>query len=248
MYMHDQAMVHGDLKGVWFQTSAAASLPNALFIKANILIDQSGHARLADFGLLTIVSDPTNFTASSSLVMAGTVRWMSPELLYPDHFGLEDSQPTKESDCYALGMVVYEVLSGQAPFSPFKDFVVMRKVIEGEHPARPEGVKGVWFTDDLWGAMNLCWATQPANRPDIETVLECLDQVSNVWRPSSSPVDENAVEIDEDDWDLATVRNSSGVVPCWSDSVLITSSILPRIDPPHHPRQESLSRTLSFGM
>ena len=39
----------------------------------------------------------------------GTEGWMSPELLVPEVFGLNDSRPTKQSDCYALGMVVYEV-------------------------------------------------------------------------------------------------------------------------------------------
>ena len=37
---------------------------------------------------------------------------MSPELLDPERFGMpesEDSRPTKQSDCYALGMVIYEV-------------------------------------------------------------------------------------------------------------------------------------------
>lgn len=36
---------------------------------------------------------------------------MSPELLDPERFGLsnEDYRPTKQADCYALGMVVYEV-------------------------------------------------------------------------------------------------------------------------------------------
>ena len=103
---------------------------------------------------------------------------MSPELLHPDQFSPEDGRPTKESDCYALGMVLYEVLSGQAPFTPLKDFVVVRKVIDGEHPTRPEGTKGVWFTDDLWGTMKLCWATRPENRPGTAAVLECLEQVS----------------------------------------------------------------------
>ena len=44
---------------------------------------------------------PLSATAVSS---AGTVCWMSPELL----FG-QNSPPTRESDCYALGMVIYEV-------------------------------------------------------------------------------------------------------------------------------------------
>jgi len=37
---------------------------------------------------------------------------MSPELLYPERFGMpesEDNRPTRQSDCYALGMVIYEV-------------------------------------------------------------------------------------------------------------------------------------------
>src|ERR1700753_4170970 len=97
---------------------AAPLLPNLLFIEANILIDENCRARLADFGFLTIVSDPMNSTtSSSSAITGGTTRWMSPELLYPEQFHRKDSRPTKESDRYALGMVIYEVLSGQAPFT-----------------------------------------------------------------------------------------------------------------------------------
>ena len=39
----------------------------------------------------------------------GTERWMSPELLMPEQFGFSETRPTKQSDCYALGMVIYEV-------------------------------------------------------------------------------------------------------------------------------------------
>ena len=183
--------------------------PNALSIKANILIDKDGHARLADFGLLTVVSDPTVFTASNSIVAGGTTRWMSPELLYPEHFDFKDSRPTKESDCYALGMVIYEVLSGQAPFTSLKDFIVIRKVVDGERPERPEGVRGAWFTDDLWGTVNLCWATKPKDRPSIKVILERLEKVSRDWKPPSPQaggdvwMDEDA-ETDESDWDPTT--------------------------------------------
>ena len=38
----------------------------------------------------------------------GTFGWMSPELLDPLLFG-SNGRPTRESDCYALGMVIYEV-------------------------------------------------------------------------------------------------------------------------------------------
>jgi serine/threonine protein kinase len=108
-------------------------------IKANIMIDKDGNARLADFGLLTIVSDSTHPATTTSSEGSGTLRWMSPELLDPERFGSKNSRPTKESDCYALGMVILEVLTGRAPFPRCSNPVVMRKIIEGELPDRPKG-------------------------------------------------------------------------------------------------------------
>jgi len=151
--------------------------PDVLSTKANILIDRTGHACLADFGLLTIISDPTIFTASSYRLARGTTRWMSPELLDPDRFGLKDCRPTKESDSYSLGMVIYEVLSGQVPLSQWNEWIVMQKVIEGERPAKPDGAEGAWFIDDLWEILTQCWATQPESRPGVNGVLEHLNQV-----------------------------------------------------------------------
>jgi serine/threonine protein kinase len=75
---------------------------------------------------------------------------MSPELLDPDRFDLKDSQPTKESDSYSLGMVIYEVLSGKTPFAQWNEWIVMRKVIEGERPVKPEGAEGARFAGNLW--------------------------------------------------------------------------------------------------
>ena len=105
---------------------------------------------------------------------------MSPELLHPEVFGFEDSRPTKASDCYALGMVILEVLSGQAPFAGDKDFIVMRKVIEGGRPERPDGA---WFTNVLWMTLEECWLPRPEDRPAIEAVLECLGPLSVAWQP-----------------------------------------------------------------
>jgi len=161
------------------------------------------HVRLADFGLLAIISDSTTPTVSSSLAMGGTTRWMSPELLAPGQYNLKDSRPTKDSDCYAFGMVIYEVLSGQVPFVHSKEVIVMRKIIDGERPDRPEGAKGAWFTDDLWETLTQCWETQPGSRPGIEAVLErlALDQDSNGWMPSPLPTGGNP-KADESDWEL----------------------------------------------
>jgi serine/threonine protein kinase len=139
---------------------------------------------------------------------------MSPELLEAHQLGTKHCRPTKESDCYALGMVIYEVLSGQAPFTPYKDFVVMRKVMEGERPERPEGVKGGWFVGDIWETLEMCWAAEPKSRPSIQAVFNCLERVPGDWKPLSPQADEDVLEADEDEdhWDLTAVSNSSGTV------------------------------------
>jgi serine/threonine protein kinase len=110
--------------------------------KANILINKDRRACLADFGLSTITGVATRAAAGVSQVSlipngplmsfapgasrtslisndtlmsftaGGTRRWMSPELLDPELFGIPESEgdrPTRQSDCYALGMVIYEV-------------------------------------------------------------------------------------------------------------------------------------------
>jgi len=121
--MHNLRIVHGDLKGV-------CALSNQIFahlsliMKANILINENRRACIADFGLTTITGVVTHTAAGMSRVSlisndtlmsftaGGTYRWMSPELLYPEQFGVlqpDNDRPTRQSDCYALGMVIYEV-------------------------------------------------------------------------------------------------------------------------------------------
>ena len=122
---------------------------------------------------------------------------MSPELLDPDQFGLGDGHPTKQSDCYALGMVIYEVLSGQVPFAEYRALTVMRKVLDGERPGRPKGDEGSLFTDDLWGTLELCWSSQPESRPPIDTIH---GRLGGIPRSSSPGADHASAETDETDF------------------------------------------------
>ena len=94
---------------------------------------------------------------------------MSPELIDPQRFGFKNSRPTESSDCYALGMVIYETICGKIPFHQDGDLTVFVKVLEGKHPLRGKG-----FTESLWRMLGLCWASQPNDRPCIEDVFWCL--------------------------------------------------------------------------
>ena len=104
---------------------------------------------------------------------------MSPERLDPNRFGFKNSRPTKKSDCYALGMVMFEVLSGKVPFQGCTEFVVIQRVLEGGRPERPQGSR---FTDDLWGMLERCWSPKPNDRPTVEDILENLERILTVWQ------------------------------------------------------------------
>ena len=133
--------------------------------------------------------------ASSSYAQGGTARWMSPELIDPHRFGLGKSRPTKPSDCYALGMVIYEIISGNLPFHKDTNPTVCMKVVDGKRPPR-----GARFSGNLWKMLELCWADEPNKRPSVEDVLRCLETTSE---PPSPGTDEDG------GWSSAT--STSGV-------------------------------------
>ena len=188
----------------WVSRSHGCRLTNSLpSFQANILIDQGGHACLADFTLLTIAPDQS--TVLSSCIQGGTIQWMSPELIDPERFGLKKTRPTKESDCYALGMVIYEVLSGQTPFAPWKAPLVIQRVLEGQRPGRPEREEGTPFTDGIWEMLERCWKPQPNERISAEVVLQHLEGSPSPLQPDVGGIEEP----DNDERSYFTADDSS---------------------------------------
>lgn len=155
--------------------------------KTNILINDHGRACLTDFRLLTIVSDlpsPDKILAE----LGNSIRWMSPELLNLERF-YTNTGPTEESDCFGLGMLIYEVLSGTVPFHHDNEPVALLKILHGEHPERPKlggGGAGVRFPDGLWEMLRMCWRKVPDQRPGLDLVLRCLQHPTRLLsrRPS----------------------------------------------------------------
>ena len=130
----------------------------------------------------------------------GTFRWMAPELLDPPHFG-SNGRPTRESDCYALGMVIYEVgwlyssrltlvhqshgqvLTGLRPFHQLCTYEPVPAVLRGERPERPLDAEALGFSDELWRLVQLCWDESSATRPTAQQLLNCLLLASPTWVP-----------------------------------------------------------------
>jgi len=138
----------------------------------------------------------------------GTVRWMSPELLDIIRFN-SDGLPSRESDCYALGMTIYEVsgflspralsltylqvLSALLPFYYLRSPVVGCAILRGERPEKPPNASSLGFTDALWELLQSCWSESAAARPTAWELLDQLRSDSRDWVPPKlSPTAEGA--------------------------------------------------------
>lgn len=101
---HNRGIIHRDLK------------------PENILFDQDGDAFLSDFGFAHLIETSTALTGSAII---GTPTYMSPEQIY------SDKELDGRSDVYGLGVTLFEMLTGQAPYqdeAPAK--VMMMHIVE----------------------------------------------------------------------------------------------------------------------
>ena len=95
-YLHDHKIVHRDVKA------------------GNIMLNKEGHVKLGDFG----VSAQLLHTYSNCQTKIGTPHWMSPELLL-------QSESTKKTDIWSLGITGIEIAEGNPPYSNIRPHLAM---------------------------------------------------------------------------------------------------------------------------
>lgn len=91
----------------------------------NVLVKDDGTIKMVDFGI-ALAHDALQLTQSDSVM--GSVHYLAPELA-------KGEQATYQSDIYALGIVFFELLSGQVPFSAEQPVQVALKHIREEMPS-----------------------------------------------------------------------------------------------------------------
>ncbi|KZT57402.1 kinase-like protein, partial [Calocera cornea HHB12733] len=163
IYLHDKGVVHGDIKG------------------ANILVASDGHPVLADFGLSVIDSQNTQGQTTSQ-TFAGSARWMAPERLVPDEYGLSGrTSRTPASDVYSFGLTIYEIYSGRVPFYGLGNIEASMAAVGGKRPPHPgDDATRRGLTPRLWTYITRCWEAQPASRPGLADLAQYLDPSSDV--------------------------------------------------------------------
>ena len=121
-----------------------------------------------------------------------TVPFMAPELLHWTRFGLGKRVPSKEADIYALGMTVYQVLTGKLPFYPKGEAEVMHAVFLGERPPKPENAEEIGMTEAVWELLGECWREDRTKRPVISEILRKFCETTGE-RKTTDPATDMAI-------------------------------------------------------
>jgi eukaryotic-like serine/threonine-protein kinase len=196
-YAHEQQIVHRDVK------------------PANILLTQSGDPMLSDFGIAKILETEETTDLTGTGVGIGTPDYMAPE------------QATNESvdhraDLYALGVMLYELITGRKPYQADTPMAVLLKKVNGPLPRPRTFVPDL--PDRVENILFRCLQPKPANRyPTTNDLIADLESSLTEVRPG---------------WGLAALMNryfypgstyrswALWVIPLGLASVGCTSAIL----------------------
>ena len=110
-YLHEQGVIHRDIKG------------------ANILSTKDGIVKLADFGVATKLNDSRK---SDSVV--GTPYWMAPEIIEMT------GQQSSACDIWSVGCTVVELITGKPPYFDLQQMPALFRIVQDEHPPLPDNI------------------------------------------------------------------------------------------------------------
>lgn len=162
-YLHGLHVIHGDVKCV------------------NVLLDKSGRALLADFGMSRICMDVSAYTSGHGL-RGGSWTHIAPELIVA-----ASGRTTFEGDVYAFGIAGYEMISGgyEAYYDParkedfgtsaYQNEIRDEVISKGRRPTRPSNLSNGLI--GLWKLLERCWAQNPAERPGMPEVVANLEDL-----------------------------------------------------------------------
>lgn len=146
-YLHHKNIVHRDIKG------------------GNVLVDDNGMVKLADFGASTKLSS-LNQTLETSTIQ-GTPYFMAPEVLASNRYG-------RKGDIWAVGCTMIQMLTGEPPWKDRNLQGIVRLHIflsqwkEGPPPCQRDDL-----TPEARECLELCFKKDPDNRPTALELLKC---------------------------------------------------------------------------
>ena len=164
-YAHQQGVIHRDVK------------------PSNILLDEDGNALLSDFGLAYVQDVSVSLTGS---VLIGTPAYMSPEQCRGEKVGAP-------SDQYSLGVIMFEMLTGQLPYQADTPMGVVAKHMYDPlprpryiNPGIPEPIEKIIFRTMAKKPEDRFASIAEMNNAFQDALLQAIDPVTGNFKPFES--------------------------------------------------------------
>ncbi|KAG4146855.1 hypothetical protein ERO13_D05G185300v2 [Gossypium hirsutum] len=144
-YLHQNGIMHRDLKA------------------ANLLMDENGVVKIADFGVARVQAQTGVMTAET-----GTYRWMAPEVI-------EHKPYDHKADVFSFGVVLWEMLTGKLPYENLTPLQAAVGVVQkGLRPVIPQHTRPKFVE-----LLERCWQQDPSLRPEFSEITNLLEDLAS---------------------------------------------------------------------
>ena len=137
-YLHSKKVLHRDVKTL------------------NMFLTKDDSIRIGDLGVAKVLTHTANFAKT----MVGTPYYLSPELC-------EEKPYNAKTDVWALGCVLYEIITHRHPFQSTNQGALILKIIRGRYDPIPAS-----YSADLASVVSACLTKDYKKRLDVKGLLE----------------------------------------------------------------------------